>query len=254
MKQCTVRDIYAMVNGLAPFDTALPDDHVGLLVGAMDRPVDTVLTALDATPGVVAEAKALGAQLLVTHHPVLFDPIDRLDEAEPEPALVCDMVRAGVSMIAAHTNLDGAPGGVSDTLADQLGWQVTQVDALLRLGSFPAPRTLAELAEGAARALDTQIVRFGAPDRAVTTFAICAGAGGWEVAHAAKLGAQVLMLGEIKHAQALEAMQRGMAVLSGGHRETEICAPGILAKHLQQEINALQYKVRVFVSEVNPFG
>lgn len=251
---CTVAEIYNLIDALAPFDTAMDWDNVGLLIGRMDRPVDTILTAVDATPGVVAEARALGAQLLITHHPLMFAPLRRLDEAQPEAAVLCDMIRAGLSMIAAHTNLDIAPGGVNDALAAQAGWPVARVEGLLRLGSFAEPQALGALQQALATALDTQAVRFGPADLAVSTFAICAGAGGSEVAAAAAQGAQVLLTGEIRHHEALEAAQRGLAVLACGHRATEICAARLLQEHLQRRLYGLQYKVRVFLSQTDPFG
>lgn len=253
-RQAKVCDIYEIIDAFAPFDTALEMDNVGLLVGAMDRPVDTVLTALDATPGVVREAQALGAQLLLTHHPVLFQPLRCLDEAEPEAALLSDMIRAGISMIAAHTNLDIAQGGVNDTLAAQVGWPVSSTDEIIRMGTFEAPRTLLSLQEGAAEALGTQVLRYGGVNRAVSRFAICSGSGSSEVAHAAKMGAEVFLTGEVKHDMALDAMARGMAVLAAGHRATEICAADVMAKHLQLAANAVKLRVRVFVSKIDPFS
>lgn len=88
MKQATVQTVYEWVDRLAPFETAMEWDNVGLLLGARERPVDTVLTALDLTPGVIEEAVGLGAQVVVTHHPMLA-PLRRLDEAEPQAALLC---------------------------------------------------------------------------------------------------------------------------------------------------------------------
>lgn len=253
MRQCTVGDIYGMIDALAPFETAMAFDNVGLLVGAMERPVTAVLTALDATPGVIAEAQALGAELLVTHHPLLFTPIQRLDEAVPEAALLCGMIRAGVSMIAAHTNLDQAAGGVNDVLVERLGWPRDGAEAFLRYGSWPVPRTLGELEAEAAQRLGAQVIRYGAEGLKVTRYAVCSGSGGSEVAGAQALGADVLLTGEIKHDKALEAMQRGVAVLACGHRATEICAADLLAKHLQSRINEVELKVRVFVSQIDPF-
>lgn len=250
----TVGDIYNVIDAFAPFETAQPWDNVGLLVGRMDSPVDTILTALDATVEVIREARDLGAQLLVTHHPVMFSPIRRLDEAEPEAALLGEMIRAGLSMIAAHTNLDIADGGVNDTLAEQVQWRVTAREGFLCMGALDVPTQLERLRLEVSQALGAQVTSYGAPDRRMARFAICCGAGGSEVAGAAVLGADVLLTGEIKHDQALEAMARGLCVLAAGHRATEICAADLLAKHLHSVTNAVKSKVRIFVSQINPFG
>lgn len=251
---CTVRDIYRAIDAFAPFETAMQGDNAGLLIGRMDAPVDTVMTALDATPDVVREAQAVGAQLLVTHHPVMMFPVQRLDEENTEAAVICDIIRAGLSMIAAHTNLDKAKGGVNDVLAQRVGWPVLWTEEFLRAGRFEKPDTLGSLQERVAAALGGQVVRYGPADREISRFAICSGSGGSEVMAAAHMGAQVLLCGEIKHHQALEAMARGVCVLAAGHWETEICAADLLRNHLLSTINKVESKVRVFVSETNPFA
>lgn len=249
----TVRDIYGAIDALAPFETAMDFDNVGLLVGNMDNHVDTVLAALDATPAVVQEAKRLGAQLLVTHHPIMFSPRQRLDEADPEAALIAEMIRCGVSMIAAHTNLDMAPGGINDVLAKKLSWQVDSVGEILRIGHWASPQRLGDLQAHAAERLGAQVLRFGGEDRLVTRFAICSGSGSSEVENAALAGADLFLTGEIKHDAALKAMQYGMAVLACGHRATEICAADIIAGHLQSPENKVKLGVRVFASQIDPF-
>lgn len=254
MKGWTVGDVYALIDAIAPFDTAVPGDNVGLLVGGMDKPVDTILTALDATPGVVREARELGAQLLVTHHPVMFLPRTRLDEADPEAALLCEMIRSNVAMIAAHTNLDVAPTGISARILQKAGWPAGEADGLFRMGAFDAPVAVGTLEGQVSRAFCVPFVRYGNPDRVVTRFAVCGGSGNACVALAAKAGAEVFLTGEIKHENALDAVARGMAVLAGGHRATEICAADILAGHLQSVADAVQLNVRVIVSRFDPFA
>lgn len=251
---CTVRDVYAMIDNFAPFASAMVGDNVGLLVGKMDRPVDTILTALDATPQVVQEARKLGAQVLVTHHPIMFSPRNRLDEDEPDAALISDMIRAGVSMIAAHTNLDIAHGGVNDVLAERVGWPVAEVQEFLRIGAWAPPQTLGDLQLAVSQALHTQVIRYGSEDARISRFAICSGSGGSEVKNAHEAGADVLLTGEIKHNQALEAMALGLNVLAAGHRATEVCAADLLSKHLQSSLDEVGLKVRVFVSQIDPFA
>ena len=146
----------------APFETQLDFDNAGLLLGSPDRPVTRIVTALEVCEGVVREAVAAGAQLLVTHHPVFFQPVKRLVETEPEARNVCALIRAGISLIAAHTNFDMAEGGVNDALAAQLGWQVQRRESLLRFGCFEGPRTLESLQMQASDALGWPVIRYGA--------------------------------------------------------------------------------------------
>ena len=143
---------------------------------------------------------------------------------------------------------------MNDALAAQLGWRVERHGELLRFGSFEAPVTLETLAAQAAAALGGPVVPYGGAQRPISRWAICSGAGGSEVAEAAREGTDVLLTGEIRHHEALEAMERGVSVLEAGHFFTEFCAARQLQRHLQQCLHALQYNVKVLASEVHPFA
>jgi dinuclear metal center YbgI/SA1388 family protein len=133
-----VRDVTAVVAELSPAGWAADWDNVGLLVGSPDAPARRCLVALDCDGGTLALAERLGADLIVCHHPVVFRPLRRLD---PGNAAV-RAARLGIAVYAAHTNLDVAPGGVSDVLAGLLGvenaepLQVTGREALFKLVTF----------------------------------------------------------------------------------------------------------------------
>ena len=117
----TVRDLVAALDAAAPFGQAAAWDNVGLLVGDPEAAVTRAVCALDLTPAVIAEAAALGAEAIVTHHPILFKGTSRVRADEPEGALVLALARHGIAHVAAHTNLDAAPDGVSVALARALG-------------------------------------------------------------------------------------------------------------------------------------
>ena len=113
----TIGDVYKAINEIAPFSLAEDWDNVGLLIGSKDQQAARVLTALDATDAVIDEAAQWGAQLIVTHHPVIFSPL----KAIPADSTVYRLIRQGIGVISAHTNLDIADGGVNDQLARLLG-------------------------------------------------------------------------------------------------------------------------------------
>jgi len=116
-----VQDILACLDAAHPFAWAVAEDRVGLQVGYPGAPVARILVALEASLAVVAEAKALGAQLLLTHHPLLYQPATDIREDRPPGKLLAAAVRAGLAVVACHTNLDLAPGGLNEYLAQQLG-------------------------------------------------------------------------------------------------------------------------------------
>ena len=112
-----VNDVFSFLDELAPFSYAMDFDNSGLLVGDPAQPVKKILVALDCTASVVQLAKESGAQLIVTHHPVIFSPI----QSVTAESIVYQLVSSGISVICAHTNLDLARDGVNDQLAQRLG-------------------------------------------------------------------------------------------------------------------------------------
>ncbi len=112
-----LHEIIARLDAHWPFSWAVAGDRVGLMVGHPQSPVATMLVALEASAPVVAEAQARGAQLLLTHHPLLYQPVATVQEDRPQGALLAALIRGGIAVAACHTNLDIAPEGVNDYLA-----------------------------------------------------------------------------------------------------------------------------------------
>src|SRR3954453_16099063 len=117
----TVADIAAELDAFAPRALAAEWDNVGLLLGDPAAPVQRVLTCLTVTPEVAAEAVEAGAQLIVTHHPILFRGSKRLTDATPEGAMLLLLARSGVAVYSPHTAFDNSTGGINDLLASKLG-------------------------------------------------------------------------------------------------------------------------------------
>ena len=117
----TVRDIYNALFAFAPASMKMDWDNVGLLCGRFDAPVDTVLVALDPMPDVIDEAKKVGAQCIVTHHPLIFDAPRAINDESYTGRCILALAEAHIAAINLHTNLDVCPGGVNDVLAATLG-------------------------------------------------------------------------------------------------------------------------------------
>ena len=254
MKTCRVSDVRELVGGIAPFELAEEWDNVGLLFGHAQAEVTRVLVALDLTQGVLDEARALGAQLIVTHHPIMFSARKRVTDEDREGRLMLGMAEAGIAHIAAHTNLDAAPGGVNDTLMAAMGAANIVGEGCVRAGDLPEGTTLGALAARAERRLRGPVRVYGAKDTPVHRLGCCSGAGGSEIAEAKALGADCFITGEVRHHEALDAVDGGMCVLEAGHFETENPVCEVLARSLQNAADAVKYKLTVFCSKGHPFG
>lgn len=254
VKPCTVSDVETLVGEIAPFELAEERDNVGLLFGRRGARVTRVLVALDLTQAALKEAESLGAELIVTHHPILFSARRRITDCDREGRLLLDMAQRGIAHIAAHTNLDRAPGGVNDTLMNLLGCADIQGEGFVRVGRLPEGMTFGRLCERVRRRLHTQIRAYGPEDASVHRLGCCTGAGGSEIGKAREMGADCFITGEVHHHDALDAVDAGCLVVEAGHFETENPVCEVLRTALQNAADALQYSVMFFCSKADPFG
>lgn len=249
----TVNDFRILIDRRAPFETQADFDNSGLLCGDPAAEVHTVLFALDATDTVLDEAATLGADLLVTHHPLMFSPIQQITEDRYETHLLRRMIGMGLSMIAAHTNLDRAPGGMNDVLADLCGLADVRGEDFVRVGKLPAPITADRLAARLSDRLHTPVRLMGDPAHVCHGLGLCSGGGGGEWESALALGADAFLSGEIKHHQALEMSWHGLVCFECGHFATE--EPGLfaLADALQKEPDIVKCNLGIFKSRVGSY-
>ena len=231
---------------VAPPELALAFDNPGLLVSPEKDELHTVLVALDCTAGVVEEAERIGAELVLTHHPLFFHGVKHILKDDPETSAAYALLRRGIGLYAAHTNLDAAIGGVNDVLLSLLGVQNIRPlppENLGRIGYFAAEQTptLGEFAEEIERVLPCSAFVSGAKTRKIRCVACVGGAGGQEIAEAAHAGADVYVTGECKHHETLAAEALGLALIVAGHYATEHVVLPPLIDRLQQESNDVQY-------------
>lgn len=243
----TIQQVLQILKEFAPPELACSWDNVGLLVDA-GRPVNAVAVALDITADVVRDAANSGCDLIVSHHPVIFNPLKRIG-AEDVPAL---LIKNGISAICMHTNLDAAPGGVNDTLAAILGMTDTEsfAEGCGRIGNV-RPTTAADLAKLCAERLGSH-PQFVEANRPVTRLAEVSGGGGSYLQEAIDLGADCFVTGEAAHHIALLAHQMGVGLVVAGHWATEYPVTRVLAEHLAA---ALPDEVRITLSlaDKDPF-
>ena len=244
-----------MLFEIAPKETAEAYDNVGAIVGKRDARVNTVLVALDCTLDVVEEAAEKGADLIVTHHPLLFHARKDLLEEDPEGIILCELARRRINLIAAHTNLDQTELSGSACCARLLNLKnVRREGAYLFLGDLPVPLPAAALEKEISSAIRFPTRRYGSENAVIRTLAIAGGADDGDWLNAKALGAQALLTGEVRHHNALAAVMSGFVLFDGGHSGTEAPLVPVLAEYLQNRLNDVQYKVRVYPSLRAPFG
>ena len=224
-----------------PAERAEDYDNVGLLSGSRAREVHTVLCALDLTLPVLREAADLGAELIVTHHPILFRGRKNLCEEDPEGRLLAELIRGNFCLMAMHTNFDSADVGVNDALARALRLENVQpLSSGMRMGHLP-PCDGAFLAQEVEKALGGVVRRYGCgPCERV---AVMGGSGGDYGNLAREAGADTFITGEIGYHKALELCQAGITVLEAGHAATELPAVSLLAQKLKDMDLSLQVHV-----------
>ena len=245
----TAQDVLRVLQSYAPPVLAAEWDNVGLLVDA-GRPVTRILTALDITPAVVAEAAAGGCELIAAHHPVIFDPLKNI-AANDVPAL---LLQNGISAVCMHTNLDAAPGGVNDVLANLLGMPAgreTIAEGCGRLATLAAPTTAAALAALCGQRLGRG-VRFVEAARPVRRLAVVSGAGGSFLPECIERGADCLVTGEAAHHIALLAKQKGIGLVVAGHWATEHPEAAALAEYLAAHLPGIP--AAAAESDTDPFA
>jgi len=200
-------------------------DAVGLTVGDLDATVDHALFAVDPTEEVAREAVAIGANLLVTHHPLFLRGVHGVAGTTAGGRVVSTLIRGGVALFTAHTNADVAAGGVSDALAAALGLSGVEPlravaarggdEGLGRVGMLPAPESVREFCARVAAALPATapgVRATGDPDRVVHRVAVCGGSGGELAAAAAAAGADLLLTADQRHHYTLDAVAANAAL------------------------------------------
>lgn len=230
----TVADVVDVLNTAYPPDLAESWDAVGLVCGDPADPVSRVLVCVDPVRSTVDEAVALGAQLIVAHHPLLLRGVHGVPASTPKGGLVHRMIRAGVALFCAHTNADAASPGVSDALAAALGLVVvgplnpnpdgrTGIGRLAALGSAEPFGEFVDRVAAALPATAWGVRGAGDPDRSIKTVAVSGGAGDSYLAVAAAAGVDAYVTADLRHHPASEhlAVPHGPALVDIAHWASE---------------------------------
>jgi len=243
----TVNDIYEFLKTFAPPEMAMDTDNIGFLVGTGDTVVHKILVCLDITNDVVTEALETGAELIVAHHPLFFS-LTSVTDADITGNKVVRLLSGGISAICMHTNLDAARGGVNDALAAAVGiadhnreadllsgtihTAAGEVVSLGRVGYIKEACLMPEYLKKLKKALNTNGLRYHDAGRPVHKVAISSGSGGSEWDNAIKSNCDTFITADIKYHLFLDAKERGINIIDGGHFCTENPVSNVLAEKL----------------------
>ena len=254
----TVREIADWIEEWADPSWAESYDNCGLLIGHEDQEVDTVVTALDVTEGAVDYALSVGAQMIISHHPVIFHPFKRIVDSDRDGARLLKIIEGNLAVCAAHTSMDAAMGGTNDIAAERLGLLAVRPleeegVGMGRIGTLPTIMTMQEFAEYVKQAFEVEHVRLVCQDPSdlVHQVALCTGRGMSFFEEAVKQGADVYLTGDVTYHEAEAAVSGRTGIVDAGHFATELPIAEAMAGYLQQQDEEL--KVYPYTEAEDPF-
>ena len=266
----TICDLLGRLDAVIPFCLAESWDNCGLQAGRPEASVTKILVALDVTMEVMAGALAWGADLVLTHHPLMIAPLKQLDFSVMPGSAIALSAAHNISIISLHTNLDKARGGLNDYFSRLLG--LTELvclqsscendgangcmEGIGRVGQLPVPVTLAALGEQVKTIFRAgHVRRVGSPDMMVNTVAVCTGSGESLLKDVFHSGAQAYITGDLKYHGARDIESSGMGAIDVGHFASE----HIVIDLLQEKVKAISVQgelnldVKGYAGESEPF-
>ncbi len=262
-----LKKIVEALEEMAPPQFAASWDNTGLQVGSPDAPVASILVALDVTEEVVSEAARKKADLIVAHHPLFFRPLQRIETDTATGRLLGHLLTAGISVYAAHTNLDVAAGGVNDLLGETLGvasWSPLQEGTAQEprgfggIGELPRRMRFRQFLDALKSALKTDTVRLiGAPPSGVRRIAFCCGSGAALIPQVVRCRPDLFVTGDIKYHEALCLRMEAIATLDIGHFASEQAIRKSLTQRIRRALRSRLGKtlpVYASRSERDPFS
>lgn len=244
----TVADILKFIETLAPRSMKMDWDNVGLLCGSKTAGVTKILVALDPFEGVCQEAAEIGAELIVTHHPLIFQAPKAITDETSVGRCIMHLCRHGISAINAHTNLDQVPGGVNDVLAAKLGLKNVEIInpkdgfGLLRCGEV-TEQPLESFLPAVKEHLGCEGLRYADGRKAVHKVAVGGGACAGELRDAVNAGCDTFVTADVKYNQFWDAYDLGINLIDAGHFHTENPVVAVLADKITAAFPEIEVKI-----------
>lgn len=229
-----INDVIEKLEAEFPKDLACEWDNVGLLVGDRSREVKNVVTCLDVTEDVIEFAKDVEAELIISHHPVIFSPMNCINGDTKTGKLLMTAIENKIAIYSAHTNCDKAENGINTRLAQMFELEIAEPleeDGLGRIGNLFEPMDFDKFAKRVEDVLVTKIRYCGDIKKKVQRVAICSGAGDDCIETAISKGADVLVTGDTKYHRMLD-YKDSINIIDAGHFGTECIVAEIFAEIL----------------------
>ena len=242
-----VKDIAYHIEKLCPKSLACEWDNVGLLIGNAENEVTKILVTLDVDIFVVREAIDCGANLIVSHHPLMFNAIRRLTEQDASQKVLMELVKNDISLYSAHTNLDVAPDGLNDFLAKKLGFADTEILDLTgeydgkicgfgRIFELDEPKKFIEIVNDCKNKLNLCAVRYcGDDDRKIKRIAVNSGGGTSSMNCCFEKNVDLFITGDFKYNVLRDACENNLAVIDAGHYNTEVIVKDLFFDYLSDK-------------------
>ena len=244
-----VKDIISVIEEFAPLGIQEKWDNSGLCIGSPEAEVSSVLVGLDCTEELVDEAVACGADMIVTHHPLIFSGLKKISPDDIVGAAVIKAVKAGISIYAAHTNADKVIAGVSGAMAAKLGLENVAIldedgegTGLGVVGDLPEPLTAEEAVEFVKSRFNLKAMRASRPvDGMISRVAMCGGSGGSLIGAAKASGAQLYLSGDISYHNFFTP--ENFMIMDIGHYESEIEIVDILFSLIKKKFPTFAVRI-----------
>lgn len=226
-----VKDIVNLIENFAPRNLAYEWDNTGLIVGNPEKEIKKIYLTLDLFKYNIDEAIEMGADMIVSHHPILFKGIKEVNTSTPEGYVLDKLIKNDIALYAAHTSIDCAKGGINDVLAEKLGLKHVEIIeesnaegcGLGRIGNITKDITLGEMCQIVKDKLETPFVRVcGDTDKQISRVAVGGGACDDLIPQAILMGADVMVTADMKYHISADSVDKGICIIDAGHYPTEV--------------------------------
>lgn len=256
-----IKEFIEYMEELAPVNLKESYDNVGFLIGDREENIRKVLIALDATLEVIEEAKSKGANLLITHHPLLFKKPSSITKDTLQGRKIIELIKNDINLYSSHTNLDSVKNGMNDTIMNMLGFNSYEIidknpikenSGIGRIGNLEKEKTLGEMCDLVKKALDLKFIKVvGSMDKKIKRVAVINGSGEDFFERARLMGADLVITGDTSYHFVSDYREMGVSIMDIGHFSSEWPLFKHIGRGIEDYLKSKDESIEVFISEKN---